>query len=215
MDYQQSQRTESDQNALPIELAGADSYRNLGPKTFWMFVIRHVMSAIGIFFLLSAIIIAIKVLLGNQDFVAQNDYILNDILILGFVLMLVAVAIGFLVSWLEYSRFKFMLDADTLKIKRGVLTADYIAIPYRRIEAVDVKEPLLYQILGVSRITIEMTIDIEPQSDNKSDSNDEVFPAIDRDLALAMQSELTKRSNIQKMNIQNVNVSQNVNPIQQ
>jgi len=179
-----------------------DGYRSLGPKTFWAFVIKN-SGAASIFLLITIAVIIAKKYAGNLDFITPYVYIFNDIIFLGFVGVFVAELTAFLVSWLQYSRFKFKLDIDSFKITRGVLTAQDIAIPYRRIEAVDIKEPLWFQLLGVSRITIETTSDIGLHNDDKKDSDDEVLPAIDRRLALEIQEELTKRANTQKMSVQN------------
>ena len=179
-----------------------DNYRSLGPKTFWAFVIRHNGIA-GIFLLITIVVIVAKKYISNLDFIVQYNYIFNDIILIGFSVTFFTEVIIFLISWLEYSRFKFKLDIDSFKITRGVLTAEDIAIPYRRIEAVDIKEPFWYQLLGISRITIETTSDIGLHNDDKQDSDDEVLPAIDRRLALEIQEELTKRANTQKMSVQN------------
>lgn len=180
-----------------------DGYRNLGPKTFWAFVINNSSTA-AIFLVISIVILVTKNYLAGQDLVKPYIYVFNDIILIGFLLAFFAELIAFLISWLQYSRFKFKLDTDSFKITRGVLTVQDIAIPYRRIEAVDIKEPLWFQFLGVSRVTIETTIDTAPHADNKPDSDDEILPAIDRALALKIQEELTKRANTQKMSFQNI-----------
>lgn len=181
----------------------ANTYQKLGPKTFWLFVLDHI--GVSLFFLiLTIVVIVLEVIFGNQDAVAPYDYIFNYAILAGFGLFILSALIGVLVGWLEYSKFQFMLDDDAFKIRRGVLTAEYVSIPYRRIEAVDVRQSFLYQLMGVSRITLEMTIDTEPESDRKPSSDDEVMPAIDTQLALELQSELTRRSNVQKMTVQNV-----------
>ncbi len=203
MDNQQSQGLGMDQNISPNGQNQNNAYQKLGPKTFLFFIFDHI--GISLLFLLATIVvIVVQNLTSGMYFIAPYSFIFTDLILTGFALFLLAAIVGFLIAWIEYSRFQFMLDADTFRIRRGVLTAEYISIPYRRIEAVDVKESLIYQMFGVSRITIEMTIDTELESDRKSNSNDEVLPAIDRDLALTIQSELTQRSNVQKMNIERI-----------
>lgn len=181
----------------------AAAYQKLGRKTYWLFVLDHI--GVSLFFLfLTIVVIVLEIVFGNQAAVTPYDYIFNYVILAGFLLFVLAALVGILVAKLEYSKFQIMLDTDSFKIRRGVLTAEYVSIPYRRIEAVDVRQSFLYQILGVSRITLELTIDSEPESDRKPDSNDEVLPAIDTHLALELQTELTNRSNVQKMTVQNV-----------
>ena len=179
-----------------------DGYRSLGPKTFWAFVIKN-SGAAGIFLLITIAILIAKKYLAVLEFVKQYVSMFNNVILIGFLLAALIELIAFLISLLQYSRFKFKLDIDSFKIIRGVLTAQEIAIPYRRIEAVDIKEPLWFQLLGISRITIETTADSGLDKDNKQDSDDEVLPAIDRRLALEIQEELTRRANTQKMSVQN------------
>lgn len=117
----------------------------------------------------------------------------------GILVALLVFVITFFVSWMEYVAFQFSLEADIFKIKRGIFTKQETAIPYRRIESVDIKRNLIHQLFGVSRINIETTIDSQSSGDDKKDSSDEVFPVIDSSLAQTIQEELTKRANVQKM----------------
>jgi putative membrane protein len=127
--------------------------------------------------------------------------ILDTLIPWGLLATFLIFVITLLIAWLQYIMFQFRLDADIFKIKRGILTKSETAIPYRRIESVDIRRTLIHQLFGVSRITIETTIDSESTSDNKSNASDEVFPVIDHVLAQNIQEELTKRANVQKMRI--------------
>ena len=178
-----------------------EGYRNLGPKTFWAFIFKNSGTA-GIFLLITIILLIVKSYLATVEVIKPYISYFSDVVLLGFLLAALFELIAFLVSFLQYTSFKFKMDIDCFRIRRGVLTAHDIAIPYRRIEAVDLKEPLWFQLLGISRLTIETIVDIGPGRDEKPDSDDEILPAIDRQLALEIQAELTKKANTQKMSVQ-------------
>jgi putative membrane protein len=117
----------------------------------------------------------------------------------GALLFVIAVGIAFLVAWLMYSTFKFSLGADSLKIKKGILNKEEIAIPYRQIQDVDLKRDLSFQMLGLSRIII-LTAGHEDEKTAAGDEDSEgILPALDKDLAEWLQAELLKRTNVQKV----------------
>ncbi len=177
-----------------------ENFQNLGSRTFWFLIIKR-SSVAFVFLLIAILLLAAKSFWGDLVFIVQYNSVFNTVALVGFIAAVFALAIGVLASWLEYLRFKFMIDKDAFKITRGVLTKETIALPYRCIKSVDLKQSLFYQIFGVSRVTIETVIDVGQQGDNKRDFDDEVLPVMDHDLALIIQEELTKKANVQKMNI--------------
>lgn len=120
-----------------------------------------------------------------------------------FVLFIIFAAIGFLVAWLIYVNYKFCLGEDSLKIKRGILNKEEIAIPYRQIQDVDLVRDFSFLILGLSRIII-LTAgheDHHPDDDENARSVG-LLPAIDKNLAEWLQAQLLKRTNVQKVTMQ-------------
>lgn len=175
-----------------------NKYQRLGVRTLIYDIARGIKSP------LIFLLITLALVLGNNFFLqtppdSNVSGILNTIISLGFLATFVASVITILIAWLEYAAFQFCMETDIFKIKRGVFTKSETAIPYRRIESVDIKRTLIHQLFGVSRITIETTIDSQATSDNKGNENDEVFPVIDQILAQNIQEELTRRANVQKM----------------
>ena len=170
-------------------------YQKLGTRTLIYDIFRRSL------LVLVLLVITLALILAKKYFGATSFLNLDGLIFWGFLATFAVLAVTILFAWLDYVMFQFRLDADIFKIKRGIFTKMESAIPYRRIESVDIQRTLIHQLFGVSRITIETTIDAETTSDSKSDASDEVFPAIDHLLAQNIQEELTKRANVQKMRI--------------
>lgn len=174
-----------------------EQYHTLGAKTLWIFALQR-MHAVGVFLLLAMVLFVsadqsflTKTPVGNlAPYVLWGAEICFALFILGFGLV-------FFIAWLIYTHYKFLLGEDSLKIKRGILTKEEVAIPYRQIQDVDIERDLSFQALGLSRIVI-LTAghDDEKTMDDKSEG---ILPALDKDLAEWLQAELLKRANVQKV----------------
>lgn len=176
------------------------NYQKLGFRTLLYDIVSSSKIALILLLLTLALVFA-KNYSGSSAQAAGVTNVLGTLISWGFLATLLVFVVTALISWLEYTMFQFRLDADIFKIKRGVFTRLESAIPYRRIESVDIQRSLVQQLFGVSRISIETTIDSEATGDSKKDSSDEVFPVIDSALAQTIQEELTTRANVQKMRI--------------
>ena len=113
-------------------------------------------------------------------------------------IFILALVIAFLVSWIIYANYKFFLDTDSLKIKRGVFDKEEIAIPYRQIQNVDIERNLTYQMMGMSSLII-LTAGHEDEPKQDNDETEGILPAIDKDEAEQLQQELLKRTDVQKV----------------
>ncbi|HEX7586270.1 MAG TPA: PH domain-containing protein [Patescibacteria group bacterium] len=177
-----------------------NQYQKLGLRTLFYDIVTS--SQIALMILILTLIPVFVKNYSSPSAISSGFYnLLGTLIYWGSLATLAVFVITILVSYLKYSMFKFRLDADIFKINRGVFSKEEIAIPYRRIESVDIRRNLIHQLFGVSRINIETTIDSESTGDSKQDSSDEVFPAIDSTLARKIQEELTTRANVQKMRI--------------
>ena len=183
----------------PVDHPGVpeEVYHRLGKKTFWIFLLGRIHAAAV--FLLIAIVLFV---LGGQPFVANmtlSGLNLGAYLILGgwivLAIFVLTLAITLLITWLIYANYKFALGADALKIKRGILSREEVAIPYRQIQDVDIEQDLGFRMMGLSRIVI-LTAGHE---DEKGDESEGVLPAVDKDLAEWLQAELLKRTDVQRV----------------
>lgn len=192
------------------EASAQSGYRHLGYKTFWIFVLER-SSAAGFVFLISigllwldrsGVLGRIFTLPGAAN-LNNNAYIhlvisyLGAASFFGFLLAALLFGLTFFIGWLVYINYKFSLEEDALKIKRGILNKEEIAIPYRQIQDVDVRRDLLYQILGLSRLVI-LTAGHEEEK-IKGGESEGILPAIDKDAAEKIRDELLQRANIEKV----------------
>ncbi len=71
------------------------------------------------------------------------------------------------------------------------------SIPYRQIQNIDIQRDLAYQAFNLSRLVI-LTAghDDEKPGDDQSEG---ILPALDKDLAEWLQTELLTRANVQKV----------------
>ncbi len=172
-------------------------YHTMGKKTFWIFFLERVHAA----FILLLLTIALFVL-EQQPFLAATP--VGDLAhyaalatVISFALFVIALIFTWLITWLIYKNYKYCLGGDSLKIKRGILNKEEVAIPYRQIQDVDIRRDISFQMLGLSRIVI-LTAGHEDEKPG-DDESEGILPALDKDLAEWMQAELLKRANVQKV----------------
>jgi putative membrane protein len=180
----------------PTSIPG-ENYHKLGKKTLWIFILGRIQPAV-VFLLLSIGLFVVSQLSfpSTGSFAAFGFYALLGT---GACLVLFALSAGIavLIGWLIYKNYTFALGDDSLKIKRGILNKEEVAIPYRQIQDVDINRDLSFQMLGLSKIVI-LTAGHEDAAD-KNDDSEGILPAIDKNLADWLQAELLKRANIQKV----------------
>jgi putative membrane protein len=172
-------------------------YHTMGKKTFWIFFLERAHAA---FILL--ILTIVLFMIAQQSFLASTPVgdLTNYAAMTAWICLALFVAaflITFLVAWLIYINYKYCLGDDSLKIKRGILNKEEVAMPYRQIQDVDIRRDLSFQMLGLSRIVI-LTAGHEDEKP-EDDESEGILPALDKDLAEWMQAELLKRANVQKV----------------
>ena len=178
-----------------IPAAPSSGYQKLGTRTLWLMLSNQTTPSIIIF--IAAIVLT--VVQGNGIFVKTIIAPWSFYLVIGaWVLFVLTFVITFLVAYLTYANYVFTLDADALKIKRGILSKEEIAIPYRQIQDVDVEQSISDRLWGVARLAI-LTAGHEETKAGEEDDSEGILPAIDRSLAESLQAELLKRADVQKV----------------
>jgi membrane protein YdbS with pleckstrin-like domain len=160
-------------------------YKRLGWKTFWIFVSDRSQAAIAI-----GLVAFAFSLFSSVPLMAS----IARVLITLFFLALVA-TIAF--SWLEYRNWQYRLDSDSFMIKKGIIRIEETAIPYRHIEDADIERDILNRLTGTASLVIITAGHTD--EDKERASTEAEIPIIDLTLALALQSELARRSNVQKV----------------
>lgn len=171
-----------------------DTRYNFGSKTFWYIFSEK--SITGFVFLFAALAVSVSryYLTGNQEiagFLRMASWFSFAVAAVGFV---VAAISGKLI----YKNTSFSLSEDALTLSRGVFTKEQFAIPYRQIQNIEIERTLGDQIMGLSRLII-LTAGLEESAEEKRDDPEGIIPHIDRDIATALEMELLKRANIQKV----------------
>ena len=186
-----------DENPITHPGVPEEVYHTMGKKTFWIFFLERAHAA----FVLLLLTIALFVIQGQSFLVTTPVGNLSRYASAaawgGLGLFILLLAITFLIAWLIYINFKFCLGDDSLKIKRGILNKEEVAMPYRQIQDVDIKRDISFQMLGLSRIVI-LTAGHDDDKPGE-DESEGILPALDKDLAEWMQAELLKRANVQKV----------------
>ena len=174
-----------------------EMYHTLGPKTFWIFLLERLNGPIVFLF----VTIALFSIEGQSFLIVKGVGNLNpyvDYAAWGcLAIFLVMLGVMLVLTWLEYTTYKYCLGDNSLKIKRGILNKEEVAIPYRQIQDVDIKRDLYFQMMGLSRIVI---LTAGQEDENPKDSESEgVLPALDKDLAEWLQQQLLEKANVQKI----------------
>ena len=184
-------------NNINQQMSEDKGYQTLGKKVFWLFFLQ--ISPIAFILFLVAIIIFIlsfQTFLTDTAFGNLQSYIL-EASFFTFIISLITATICTIFSWLTYKNFVFCMAEDSFKIKKGIFNKTENAIPYRQIQNVDIERDLLFQMLGLSRLIL-LTAGHEDETIKGSDEAEGVIPAIDKKIAEWLQTELLKRSDIQK-----------------
>ncbi len=64
--------------------------------------------------------------------------------------------IGLLAGWVSWLFTRYVIDDAEIRIERGVIFRSSRRIPFARLQSVDINEPLLARIVGLSELTLEM-----------------------------------------------------------
>ena len=172
--------------------------RRLGRKTYLLFSLKRMHPAGGLFalsvvllFLQRAALIFLK---DPQSFIKFVS-LLDTLILFTSMFFLFALAGAFFAAWLTYKNYTFAFEENSLKIRRGVFNKEEIEIPYRRIQNINIKRPLSYRLFGVSRLVVRT---VEREASGKTDESEGVLPALDKDLAKAIEQTLISRVNVKE-----------------
>lgn len=120
--------------------------QTLNPRGVWLFFIRAFLVLLGV-----AAVLALIPPVG-----AQIQGIIAVIpMILRLVMLLVVVVLCYVWAYLSYTTYKYELADDAFRKESGVINKKYVAIPYDRIQNIDIDRGLLSRILGLSAISVQ------------------------------------------------------------
>ncbi len=167
-----------------------NDYQYLGQKTFWYFLSERLAVPFG--FLVLALIVSV---LRVQSFITSDIAVYMQLASrVLFGIFIVVGLISFFIARLTYRSTAFKLGEDALVIKRGIITTEEFAIPYRQIQNIEIERSLYQRTMGISKLII-----LTAAEDNNDKEDEGIIPAIDKDVATNLQAELLKRSSVQKV----------------
>ena len=177
-------------------------YYDLGKKTYTLFIIQQ--TSFAVIFLVAAIIMGILDTAIGSDYIAGQP--VGEILNLGMLISVFAGLLiglgGFSIARLKYKAAKIMLDESALRIISGLLNRKEIAIPFRRVQTVEIHQSPVQRLIGVGHVVIATTTDLDTPNEVESTADEEIIPLMDYDLARAVANQLTKRAEVETMRIQ-------------
>ena len=161
-------------------------YSPLGNKTFALLVAKRAM----VIFVLVIVLILISVF---KNFVpVQFVDIVNSIILTGILVITIFLCLIILAGKLEYSHYAITIDQDNFKVRRGLISVEETAVPYRRVKEVVVKRGATEQIWGVS--TIVITILGEEEGLVFSKETVITLPFIEKTIAAEIQNQIVERA---------------------
>ena len=168
------------------------NYQYLGKKTFCLLVLKR-SSLFFIFLSLSVVLFLINGKLEG-DFSVILSKVASYILLASLVFLVIAI----FSAWLVYINYRFILDENAFKVRRGVLRKEEVAIPYRQIQNVNIKRSFSDQIIGLSKLVI-LTAGREDKDEKIWSESEGILPSLDKNIAREIQEVLLKRANIEQV----------------
>lgn len=136
-------------------------WQKLDPRSIWLFgfnaVVRYtaaiaLIAGVVYLFILQLLIKEIK-----ESSPQLHSYLINmlrDALSLWSVAILALVGFSFIWAWFVYQNWRFKLEENRILIERGVVTKHKVAIPYERVQNIDIIRGIMARILGLSDLQI-------------------------------------------------------------
>lgn len=177
---------------IPVSFSD-NAYNRLGKKTFYLFLSQRTSTAAV--FLLLALVVSLAHLVFSVPTNIKPFFGLAGVVL--FVLAIGAFAIAFVSAWLLYRSYGFCLTPDALKIRHGVFVEREMAIPFHQIQDISIERSFSEQMMGLSRIIISTAGHDDPSTPGTEGVG--ILPAIAKATALALQEELLKRADVQKV----------------
>ncbi len=171
------------------------NYQRLGYKTFWLLALQKSKFA-GLGLGLTVVLYFLKLNLNIS---------LTDLISKAIVILLAFSLLSFIASlangWAEYINYKYLLDENGLKIQKGIVNKEEMAIPYRQIQNVDIERGPLEQIFGLSRLVI-LTAGHEDKPESDKEESEGILPAIDDGLAHRLREALLNKTSVEEVKVE-------------
>lgn len=182
-----------------IEIEEDHVYR-LGRRTFWThFYFKYAKYFVLFAILLIAIVIEINFgrLSSSVDNYLTTEWYgaLSKLLLSSWIIMIAfsVALVGHLRTYVMYRQHKFHLTANAFHVRRGIFSIKEIVIAYHQIQNVDIRRPLHYRMLGLSKIDISLSNNMPVETHLKGSNQTSLLPVLEKKLARGLAHELVRR----------------------
>ncbi len=137
-------------------------WQRLGTRTLILYIIKGFMPGLILLFF-ALLIIGLKSLILSSFSVNTGGINLQNInisqIILGVagfaaVVSFPIIALGIALNVARYFSFRYILEADDLRIHKGLIGRGEISIPYTKIEDINLDQSIFYRIIGVAKLFV-------------------------------------------------------------
>jgi uncharacterized membrane protein YdbT with pleckstrin-like domain len=157
-----------------------------GKRVLYYFSVNRILPIIVIFIIVKIGLLFLVGVAGLKQILSASSLFL-------IIFALLFCVIAFIAAWIKYKSVQFMFDEYAFHIKKGFLSKSEIVIPYRQIQSINHAQSLSKKMLGIMNIVIETA----GEDDSKGNVNSKgVLPILETDIALSIEKELLKRSNM-------------------
>jgi uncharacterized membrane protein YdbT with pleckstrin-like domain len=176
-------------------------YERRGRRTLIIILILRLLPTFLILLVLLGLAVSKGVIVqsfktASPESLQAIDSLFSYIAFGGVILFTFLLFVLFIAAFLEYYGLSFMFDQGGFKTRKGIFHLNEQSIPFQQIQNVDIKRPLLYRFLGVSRMVI-LTAGRDDIPSDGHDSNSIVIDLIDKYQAEEIHDELLKLSHQQ------------------
>jgi hypothetical protein len=117
----------------------------------WIFRLRIYFSLFLLIIFLASFLIPIMMSVSET---AYNSF-LSNLFVFTLVGVVIAVVLGEIYAKLSYKNWKYELSSRDVKLERGIIWKKYSAIPFERVQNIDIRRGILARMLGFSTLNIQ------------------------------------------------------------
>ena len=123
---------------------------HLGAK--WIFRLRTYFSLLFLTFLFVSFFIPFIISSSEESI---EDSFLSNLFIFFLLSVVIAVVFGEIYSKLAYRNWKYELTSREVKLEHGIIWKKYSAIPFERVQNIDIHRGIFARMLGFSTLNIQ------------------------------------------------------------
>ncbi len=170
--------------------------QKLGIKVFYYYLSKRIF--VGLLLLVvSLVVVSLKEAMVSKIafiFPMNVSVVLVDYLSIGlFIISILFIAGGFLISWLNYISCTFALDEQSFNIRRGIFSKKEVSIPYRQIQDISIEQTFYNRMMGVSKLVI---LTAGNDNNDKTGESEGIFEVIDSKIAEQMRKDILERTSV-------------------